>query len=77
MKKADGLDSAILGVHIARGSDVEVLAYSVEKIIDILVSRDGMTNEEAYEFFSFNIEGAYVGEDTPIYIDAYIDEEEG
>lgn len=75
MKKADGLDSAILGVHTARGSDVEVLAYSVEKIIDILVSRDGMTNDEAYEFFSFNIEGAYVGEDTPIYIYAYIEEE--
>ena len=34
----------------------------------ILETRDGMTEEEAVEFFEFNIAGAYVGEYTPIYM---------
>ena len=32
------------------------------------MQRDGMTEEEAVEFFDFNIECAYVGEFTPIYM---------
>jgi hypothetical protein len=32
------------------------------------MSRDGMTPEEAQEYFEFNIQGAYVGESTPIYV---------
>jgi hypothetical protein len=32
------------------------------------MQRDGMTHEEAIEFFDFNIAGAYVGEYTPIYM---------
>ena len=42
--------------------------YSVGSIIDILVERDGMSYEDASEYFSFNIECAYVGEHTPIYM---------
>ena len=30
--------------------------------------RDGMTEEEATEFFDFNIECAHVGQFTPIYM---------
>ena len=32
------------------------------------MQRDGMTEEEAQEFFEFNIACAYVGEYTPIYM---------
>ena len=46
----------------------EVLVYSVDKIIEILIDRDGMTEEEAVEFFEFNIEGAYMGRMTPVYV---------
>jgi hypothetical protein len=28
--------------------------------------KDGMDSDEAREFIEYNIEGAYVGEDTPI-----------
>ena len=42
--------------------------YVNGKIISELV-KDGMDEEEALEFYDFNIVGAYMGEFTPIYID--------
>lgn len=63
----DGLDEAIIGVA-ERINLGPVAAYSVEKIIEILMERDEMTYEEAYEFFSYNIIGAWVGEYTPVFI---------
>jgi hypothetical protein len=32
------------------------------------MSRDGMDREEAMDFFSFNVSGAYVGKGTPIFM---------
>ena len=60
---ADGLEDAIVG-YDTKGRVI----YSVGSIIDILVERDGMSYEDASEHFSFNIECAYVGEHTPIYM---------
>ena len=60
---ADGHDHAIMGYT----TDGRVV-YSANQIIVGLMDRDGMTNEEAVEFFNFNIECAYVGEYTPIYM---------
>jgi hypothetical protein len=54
---ADGLDEAIIGT-----STKDLAVYDVYKIIAILVARDGMTEEEALEFFEFNIGGSYMGE---------------
>jgi hypothetical protein len=45
-----------------------VAVYSICKIIEELV-KDGMDEEEAIEYFDFNVDGAYMGEYTPIYID--------
>jgi len=59
---ADGYDEAILGV-----SSKEIVIYSIPKILEIL-QKDGMDEDEALEFFEFNIEGSYVGEKTPIYM---------
>lgn len=61
----DGFDDAIIGV----GSRINlgpVFVYDREKIIEILMARDGMEYEEADEYVSFNIEGAWVGEGTPV-----------
>jgi len=63
----DGFDEAILGMA-ERINLGPVVAYSEEKIIQILMERDGMTDEEAYEFFHYNIKGAWVGDYTPIFI---------
>ena len=65
--KADGFDDAILGVASRCGMN-DLVAYDTNKIINILMERDGMTYEEAQEFFDFNIIGAYMGENTPIFI---------
>lgn len=65
--KADGLDGAVLGVDV----NSMRLVYSEERIIEILQERDGMTQEEALEFYEFNIKTAYVGELTPIYIKTF------
>ena len=45
--------------------------YSEEKIIDAFVERDGMTYEEALEYFDYNVRGAYVGEQTPLFIRSF------
>ena len=62
-KLADGFDDSILG-YDTKGRVI----YSVNSILDTLVSRDGMDYDEAQEYFGFNIECAYIGEYTPIYM---------
>jgi len=37
----------------------------------VLVARDGMSMEEAEEYFEYNVQGAYVGEDTPIFMEKF------
>jgi hypothetical protein len=63
----DGFDDAIIG--IAERINMEpVVAYSVEKIIEIMMNKDGMTYEEALEYYDYNILGSWMGENTPIFI---------
>jgi hypothetical protein len=58
----DGLDEAFIGLT---STNIRAV-YSVDKIIECL-SKD-MSEEDAWEYFAFNIECAYVGEKTPLYI---------
>lgn len=58
-------DEAIIGVA-ERIGDEPVVAYDTTKIVEVL-SRS-MTVDDAYEFFEFNILGAYVGHKTPMFI---------
>lgn len=61
----DGFEDALVG--IARQQYKPPLAvYDREKCLEILRTRDGMTHEEAEEMFSFNTEGAWLGEHTPL-----------
>ena len=67
--KMDGLDKALIGrscIWDSTGRQEDRLVYSGEKIVAILIARDGMTADEALEYIEFDIEGAYVGEQTPI-----------
>jgi hypothetical protein len=63
----DGFDDAIIGMA-ERINLGPVVAYDTEKMIDIMVERDGMTYEEAIEYFDYNILGAWMGEYTPVFI---------
>ena len=62
--KADGFDEAIIGVVQRIG--VQAICYDEDKVIEILM-RD-MSEEEAIEYFEFNIAGAWVGESTPFFL---------
>ena len=65
--KCDGFDDAIIGIA-ERPNLGPVLAYSIEKILRILVERDEMSYEEAIEYYDYNIGSSWLGEFTPIYI---------
>lgn len=64
---ADGFDDAILGVSERFGSE-PIVCYDKRKVLKKL-EEDGMTEEEAIEYFEYNIIGAYVGEKTPEFIE--------
>ena len=57
----DGLDDAIIGYC---DKEMKVI-YSATKIIDELMHQ-GMNDEEAIEYFEYNIDCAYIGKHTPI-----------
>ena len=64
---ADGFDDAIIGIG-SRCGQPDLLVYDVDTALDILMDLDGMDYEQAQEYFSFNVEGAWVGEGTPIWL---------
>ena len=63
---ADGFDDAFVGIGRQFGKPMAV--YDRFECIEHLI-KDGMTEEEAEEYFQFNVEGAYVGENTPIFLE--------
>ena len=74
MLKMDGYDTAVIGqatvwVSVDGGmSREDVLIYSGQGILETLVERDGMDWDDAREFIEFNMEGAYMGPQTPIIV---------
>jgi len=67
MLKADGFDKAVIGIG-RRCSQEDILVYDTEKCLEILME-DGMTYDEAREFFEFNTVGSWVGPLTPIFVE--------
>mgnify|MGYP004459849741 CR=1 FL=1 len=65
MLLANGFEKAFLG--IGRQFNKELAVYDYDKCIDILTK--DMCREDAVEYFEFNVVGAYVGEDTPIFVE--------
>lgn len=63
---ADGFDGAILGV-CKRMNEPALVVYDAGKVLEMLEDQ-GMSPEEAEEYFVFNIETAYVGERTPTFV---------
>jgi|14_taG_2_1085336.scaffolds.fasta_scaffold00395_15 hypothetical protein len=65
--QAGGFESAIIGV-VERIGNKPCLAYSYERCVDILMQQAEMDYEMAVEYMEFNVCGAYVGEQTPVFI---------
>lgn len=63
---ANGFEDAYLGYTAGMGTPVAV--YDYQKCVEVLMDRDGMTEEEAIEYLEHNAVSAYVGKGTPIFI---------
>jgi hypothetical protein len=60
-------DECILGA-VYRCTAEPVVCYDQQKVIEALM-RSGMDEDEAAEFFDFNIACAYVGPRTPMFLE--------
>jgi hypothetical protein len=58
---ADGFNDAIIGID---ESSMRII-YSISKCIEILMQE--MSEEDALEYFNYNVCNAYVGDKTPIW----------
>jgi len=68
MLLAVGFEEAFIGEALRYGFNEPVAAYDYDKCLEIL-TQDGMTHEEAVEFFEYNTLGAWVGEQTPVFVE--------
>lgn len=62
----DGYDDAIVGIF-----ERSVFVYDFNKVIEILMIRDNMSQTDAIEFFRFNIEQPFA-KHYPIFIEKQI-----
>jgi len=70
---ADGFDDALVG-YIERAGMPSIACYDKFKCVEILA--ESMPYEDAFEYFYFNVVGAYVGENTPCFLTRAVDEDE-
>ena len=61
---ADGFDEAYVGLC----SKSYRVIYDTDIMVNILMERDKMTEEEALEYLDYNVLNAWVGDQTPIYM---------
>ena len=64
---ARGLEEAFIGIGRRCGQE-DIAVYDVKKAIEILM-RDGITEGEAREYLEFNSIGAWVGPNTPLWLE--------
>ena len=62
-----GYDDCIIGTVDRFGFDFPLYLYDVDKIICKMVEDDGMTADEAGEYFEYNMRGSWVGPGTPVF----------
>ena len=70
MVQMDFYEHCVIGVCYRYGQQ-PILAYDLDKVIETLI-QNGMSYEEAVEFWEYNQVGAYVGENTPCYIERIV-----
>jgi len=64
---ADGLDNAFKGVVSHNGKNVAV--YGKRTCLFELAKTNNWSIDDAEEYFSFNVEGVYVGDRTPLFME--------
>jgi len=63
---ADGFEDALVG--IGQQFNLYLAVYDVKKAREVLMKRDGMSEDDAQDYLEFNVLGAYVGDNTPIFL---------
>ncbi|QDP57801.1 MAG: hypothetical protein Unbinned7358contig1001_27 [Prokaryotic dsDNA virus sp.] len=63
----DGLDDALLGFG-SQWSRATLAVYSDRKILEVLQGQ-GMSYDEAVEFYDFNVRCLWCGEQTPLILE--------
>ena len=66
LMRMDGFDDAILGVVERIG--LQTVCYDLNKVIEILM-KQGMDEQDAWDWYQFNMLGAWVGEATPVFLE--------
>jgi hypothetical protein len=64
---ADGFDDAIIGFE----PNMWKVVYSRRKCVDILIQTEGMSEEDAIDYLEYNTFNAYVGDNTPLWVDDF------
>ena len=66
MLLADGFDKAFIGIANRAGQPTLAI-YNKNMCLQILID-DGMDMDEAIDYFEYNTEGAWAGEETPLFL---------
>jgi hypothetical protein len=61
----DGFDKAFIGGLRKFGQSLPIAVYDFDKVMDILMERDGLDEDDAAEHIEFNMLGGWHGEGTP------------
>ena len=59
-------DDAIVGLVQRIGMDV--ICYDKEKVLELLCVKEGMSYEDAVEYFEYNMIGSWAGDSTPVFL---------
>ena len=63
MRLADGFKDAFVGTTIGAFGRKQVAIYDYDKCLLILMHDNGMSEEDAMEYFDYNVIGSWIGED--------------
>jgi hypothetical protein len=67
MLLADGFNDAIIGMG-ERAGQPAIAVYDFDRCVAILCERDNMNLDDAVEYMYYNVIGAWVGEETPLFV---------
>jgi hypothetical protein len=70
---ADGLDDALIGVG-RRCGQPDITVYDYDQCVGVFMGQ-GMSLDEAGEYMEFNVVGAWVGPETPMFVHAITGED--
>lgn len=71
MLEADGLRDAIVGTCYDNATQRFRLVYDLKKCIKILVNREGISQEAAADWLTYNTVTGLGGQDQPIFLENY------